>query len=105
VLRRSYAQSLSALSHLILLVPHNPYHLLHHAETAYTMGDFNLAYLEFLRVIEMSDGVGAVGGAGRRAAMGVKLASQPANHQHHSLSVQADPSLTPVTRSARSGYV
>lgn len=71
----SYAQSLAALSHLILLAPHNPYHLLHHAETAYTLGDFPLAYKELLRVIEMSDGVTGTGGVGRRAAIGVKLVS------------------------------
>jgi hypothetical protein len=71
--RNRYAQSLSALSHLILLAPHNPYHLLRHAETAYTLADFPLAYKEFLRVVEMSEGVSASGGVGRRAAMGAKL--------------------------------
>ena len=40
------------------------------------MGDYNLAYMELLRVVEMSDGVVAVGGAGRRAAVGVKLVSR-----------------------------
>lgn len=68
-----YPQSLAALSHLILLAPHNPYHLLRHAETAYTIGDFPLAYKELLRVVEMSNGVAGTGGVGRRAAMGVKL--------------------------------
>lgn len=68
-----YAQSLSALSHLLLLVPQNPFYLLRHAETAYTLGDIPLAYKEMLRVIEMSDGVQAEGGPGLRAAIGVKL--------------------------------
>ncbi|KAM0746325.1 hypothetical protein T439DRAFT_384076 [Meredithblackwellia eburnea MCA 4105] len=68
-----YPQSLSALSHLILLAPQNPYYLLRHAETAYTVGDFPLAYKEFLRVVEMSDGAQGKGGVGRRAAIGVKL--------------------------------
>lgn len=68
-----YAQSLSALSHLILLVPQNPFYLLRHAETAYTLGDIPLAYKEMLRVVEMSDGVEGVGGPALRAAIGVKL--------------------------------
>ncbi|SGY64301.1 BQ5605_C007g04893 [Microbotryum silenes-dioicae] len=66
----SYAQSLTALSHLILLATHNPFHLLHHAETAYTLGQYDLAFKEFLRVIEMSDGMQ---GAGRRAGTGARL--------------------------------
>ncbi|KAI5480672.1 tetratricopeptide repeat containing protein [Pseudohyphozyma bogoriensis] len=70
---RLYPQALTALSHLLLLAPQNPYHLLHHAEVAYTTGDYPLAYKEMLRVIEMSDGVVGSGGVGRRAAMGVKL--------------------------------
>ncbi|KAM0787038.1 hypothetical protein ACM66B_006304 [Microbotryomycetes sp. NB124-2] len=68
-----YSQSLSALSHLLLLAPYNPFYLLWHAETAYTLHDYPLAYKEFLRVIELSDGVQAQGGVGRRAAIGVKL--------------------------------
>lgn len=71
----SYAQSLSALSHLLLLVPQNPYYLLRHAETAYTLGDIPLAYKEMLRVVEMSEGVNGIGGPSLRAAMGVKLVS------------------------------
>lgn len=42
------------------------------------MGEYPLAYKEFLRVIEMSEGLTREGkegngGAGRRAAVGVKL--------------------------------
>ncbi|ORY89170.1 hypothetical protein BCR35DRAFT_276278, partial [Leucosporidium creatinivorum] len=75
-----YPQSLSALSHLLLLAPHNPFHLLHHAETAYTLGDYPLAWKEFSRVVEMCEGVTkgdkeGSGGAGRRAAVGAKLVS------------------------------
>lgn len=50
-------------------MPQNPYYLQRHAETAYTLGDIHLAYKEFLRVVEMSDGLQ---GVGRRAAMGVR---------------------------------
>ncbi|GAA5859303.1 hypothetical protein JCM1840_004553 [Sporobolomyces johnsonii] len=70
-----YPQSLSALSHPLLLHPQNPFLLLQHAETAYTAGDIPLAYKEFLRVVEMSTDEGEQGlkGAARRAAMGAKL--------------------------------
>ncbi|KAK4049685.1 Inositol phosphatase SIW14 [Microbotryomycetes sp. JL201] len=68
-----YSQSLSAISNLILLAPFNPFYLLWHAETAYTVQDFALAYKEFLRVIELTEGVSTKGGIGRRAAIGVKM--------------------------------
>ncbi|KAL8292808.1 hypothetical protein RQP46_000502 [Phenoliferia psychrophenolica] len=94
-----YAQSLSALSHLVLLLPHNPYHLLRHAETAYTLGDYQVAYKEMLRVIEMSDGVTGQGGVGRRAAMGVKLCiarlSHPSSSSTSSSSASDDKVLKP----------
>lgn len=72
-LRFRYEQSLSALSHLLLRVPQNPYYLLRHAETAYTLGDIPLAYKEMLRVVEMSEDIDGKGGVGVRAAIGVKL--------------------------------
>ncbi|KAK4056156.1 Inositol phosphatase SIW14 [Microbotryomycetes sp. JL221] len=68
-----YSQSLSALSHLILLAPFNPFYVLWHAETAYTLQDFNLAYKQFLRVIELTEQIESNGGVGTRAAFGVKL--------------------------------
>ena len=73
-----YQQALSALGDLILLQPQNPYFALRYAETAYTVGDLELAYRYFLRVLELS-GKGGIskGGVARRAALGVKLVSLP----------------------------
>ena len=71
-----YQQALSALGDLILLQPQNPHFVLHYAETAYTVGDLELAYRMFLRVIELSGKNGIIkGGIARRAALGVKLVS------------------------------
>lgn len=71
-----YQQSLSALGDLLLLQPQNPFFILRYAETAYTLGDLELAYRMFLRVLEVS-GKGGIGkgGVARRAAIGVKLVS------------------------------
>jgi hypothetical protein len=68
----SYEQSLSALGDLILLQPHSSFWQLRYAETAYTMGDYALAYRSFLRTIELAGSMQS-GGLGRRAALGVKL--------------------------------
>lgn len=77
---RSYAQSLACLSDLQLLQPQSPFFALQHAETAYTLADYPLAYRSFLRAMELSGpldaepkGRGDRGGLGRRAAIGVKL--------------------------------
>ncbi|SCV71715.1 BQ2448_3303 [Microbotryum intermedium] len=87
-----YPQALTSLSHLLLLAPHNPFHLLHHAETAYTIGEYDLALKEFLRVVEMSDGVK---GAGRRAAVGAKLCIHRLTSSGNSTTTNSDPLLRP----------
>lgn len=63
---------LACLADLILLQPTNTFHVLRHAETAYTMGDYAAAYREFCRALEMA-GPMTEGGLGRRAAFGIKL--------------------------------
>ncbi|KAK9898705.1 hypothetical protein P389DRAFT_167255, partial [Cystobasidium minutum MCA 4210] len=73
-----YAQSLSCLGDLILLEPTNTFHILRHAETAYTIGDYALAYRGFLRALEMA-GPMTEGGLGRRAGLGAKLALRRLN--------------------------
>ena len=72
-----YQQSLSALGDLILLQPQNPFYSLRYAETAYTLGDYELAYHTYLRVLELcgKDGIIQYGGPGRRAAFGLKAVS------------------------------
>jgi tetratricopeptide (TPR) repeat protein len=67
-----YPQSLSALSHVMLLAPQNSYYVLQAAETAYTAGDVPLATKMFLRTLEMADD----GGPSRRAWYGVKLCAR-----------------------------
>ena len=47
-------------------------HLLRHAETLYTLGDYTLAYREFCRVLEMA-GPMDERGLGRRAGFGIKM--------------------------------
>lgn len=73
-----YAQSLSCLGDLILLEPTNTFYVLRHAETAYTIGDYALAYRGFLRAFEMA-GPMVDGGLGRRAGLGAKLALKRMN--------------------------
>jgi len=73
-----YPQSLSALSHTMLLNPQNPFHVLRAAETAYTAEDIPLALKFFLRAVEMMDGAAdevgnGAAGAITRAWYGVKL--------------------------------
>ncbi|TFK53012.1 hypothetical protein OE88DRAFT_1627603 [Heliocybe sulcata] len=50
-----YISSLQSLSHVLLLAPQNPFHVLRFAETAYTAGDIPLAMKSFLNVIDMAD--------------------------------------------------
>ncbi|CAD6581665.1 MAG: hypothetical protein CYPHOPRED_001675 [Cyphobasidiales sp. Tagirdzhanova-0007] len=68
-------QSLSCISDLILLEPTNTFHVLRHAETCYTLGDYATAYRGFCRALEMGGRMNE-GGLGRRAGMGVKLCLQ-----------------------------
>ncbi|KAF8314418.1 TPR-like protein [Clavulina sp. PMI_390] len=78
-----YSQSLSALSHTLLLNPQNPFHVLRSAETAYTTQDVPLALKFFLRAVEMmddaADGSGSpagLAGAATRGWYGVKLCAR-----------------------------
>jgi ER membrane protein complex subunit 2 len=68
-----YTRSLQALSHVLLLAPQNPFHVLHFAETAYTANDVPLAIRYFLRAIELCDADNR--GVARRAWFGVRLVS------------------------------
>ncbi|BGO99909.1 Inositol phosphatase SIW14 [Rhodotorula toruloides] len=73
-----YPQALTALSHAVILAPHDPWVALKFAETAYTAGEVHMAWKEYLRVVEMSTEEGdevPLKGAARRAAMGAKLVS------------------------------
>ena len=45
-----------ALSHVLLLMPQNPFHTLQFAETAYTAGDVPLATMMFVQVVYMTHG-------------------------------------------------
>jgi len=77
-----YPQSLSAISHTLLLNPQNPFHVLRAAETAYTAQDVTLALKFFLRTVEMMDdaddgtGNGGTAGAMTRGWYGVKLCAR-----------------------------
>ena len=71
-----------ALSHVLLLAPQNPFHVLHFAETAYLIPDVPLALKVFLQAVDMTDdadqdGVAPVdtvpNGLVLRAWFGVKL--------------------------------
>lgn len=76
-----YPQALTALSHAVILAPHDPWVALKFAETAHTAGEVHMAWKEYLRVIEMSTEEGdevPLKGAARRAAMGAKLVSSRA---------------------------
>lgn len=73
---------MSSLNHAVLLQPQNPFILLQHAELNVTVGEYEIGLKEFLRVVEMStelDGgkAKALGGCGRRAALGAKMVSTP----------------------------
>jgi hypothetical protein len=77
--KQRYPQSLSALSHTLLLNPQNPFHVLRAAETAYTAQDVPLALKFFLRAVEMMDeGADEPTGSGivTRGWYGVKLVSK-----------------------------
>lgn len=67
-----YLQSLSSLSHVLLLIPQNPFYVLQAAETAYTALDIPLALKFFLRSVEMVP----EGGASTRGWYGVKLCAR-----------------------------
>lgn len=71
-----HEQSLSALSDLLLLQPQNAYYVLRYAETAATLEDYELAYRYALRAIELCGARGIQRSSiGRRAALGLKMAS------------------------------
>jgi len=67
-----YPQSLSSLSHVLLLIPQNPFYVLQAAETAYTALDIPLALKFFLRSVEMVP----EGGPSTRGWYGVKLCAR-----------------------------
>ena len=50
-----YELALQALSHVLLLAPQNPFHMLHFAETAYLVTDVPLALKVFLQAVDMTD--------------------------------------------------
>ncbi|KWU41648.1 hypothetical protein RHOSPDRAFT_36800 [Rhodotorula sp. JG-1b] len=73
-----YPAALTCLDHAVVLSPHDPFVHLKAAETAYTAGEFPLAWKGFARVVEMSLGPSSrdsvvLQGAARRAAYGAKL--------------------------------
>ncbi|GAA6062674.1 hypothetical protein JCM10212_000574 [Sporobolomyces blumeae] len=106
-----YAQSLSSLSHAVLLHPQNPFLLLLRAETAYTLRDYPTSWKEYMRVIEMATDTGkdgkvkrgqAVRGVARRAAFGAKMciphlrsSTLPKPSSASSASASLEPSLAP----------
>ncbi|KAI0342534.1 tetratricopeptide repeat domain 35 [Trametopsis cervina] len=74
--------ALQALSHVLLLAPQNPFHVLHFAETAFLVPDIPLALKVYLQVVDMTDdddqdGVSPMdtvpSGLALRAWYGVKL--------------------------------
>ncbi|KAI0089413.1 hypothetical protein BDY19DRAFT_889264, partial [Irpex rosettiformis] len=50
-----YEFALQALSHVLLLAPQNPFHMLHFAETAYLVPDVPLALKVYLQAVDMTD--------------------------------------------------
>ncbi|THG99441.1 hypothetical protein EW145_g7267 [Phellinidium pouzarii] len=50
-----YDSALSALQHVLLLAPQNPFYVLQAAEVAYTAGDITLATKFFLGVVDMTE--------------------------------------------------
>lgn len=50
-----YTQAMQSLSHVLLLAPQNPFHMLHFAETAYTANDVPLALKMSLVVLDMTE--------------------------------------------------
>ncbi|BGP18710.1 hypothetical protein JCM10213_009188 [Rhodosporidiobolus nylandii] len=98
-----YPQALSAASHAVLLQPHNTWIALKHAEIAYTAGEIETAWKEFLRVVETSsdEGEQKLTGPGRRAAMGARLclprlrAASASSSKPSSATATSDPLLSP----------
>uniref|UniRef100_A0A0K3CRI8 ER membrane protein complex subunit 2 n=1 Tax=Rhodotorula toruloides TaxID=5286 RepID=A0A0K3CRI8_RHOTO len=90
-----YPQALTALSHAVILAPHDPWVALKFAETIYTAGEVHMVWKEYLRVAEMSTEEGdevPLKGAARRTAMGAKLCIP----RLRSLAAPADPLLAPA---------
>lgn len=71
----AYGQSMSALGHLMVLQTWDSMAVLRSAETAYTMGDYQLALKYYLRAVEMETPEGSVVGTRTRAWWGVKMVS------------------------------
>ncbi|CAK9786477.1 hypothetical protein CC85DRAFT_252968 [Cutaneotrichosporon oleaginosum] len=73
----AYAQSLTALGHLMVLQTWDSMAVVRAAETAYTMGDYQLALKYYLRAAEMeTPPAGKAEGHRSRAWWGVKMASR-----------------------------
>jgi len=87
-----YRHSLACVSDLILLQPQNPFWSLRYAETAFTLGDYKLAYRSYLRTMELS-GPMEKGGLGRRAALGLKLSIGRLTDTDGSTNNPSDPSV------------
>ncbi|PSR75669.1 hypothetical protein PHLCEN_2v8960 [Hermanssonia centrifuga] len=82
---QQYTHALQALSHVLLLAPQNPFHVLHFAETAFLVPDVPLAFKMFLQAVDMTDDEDQDGvspgdtvptGLALRAWFGVKLVSR-----------------------------
>ncbi len=76
---------MQALSHVLLLAPQNPFHVLHFAEIAFLVPDVPLAFKMFLQAVDMTDDEDQDGvspgdtvptGLALRAWFGVKLVSR-----------------------------
>lgn len=87
-----YDLALQALSHVLLLAPQNPFHMLHFAETAYLVPDVPLALKVYLQAVDMTDdddqdGVTPMdtvpGKLVLRAWVGVKLVRPRHCYYHH----------------------
>ncbi|GMK54657.1 hypothetical protein CspeluHIS016_0112430 [Cutaneotrichosporon spelunceum] len=73
----AYAQSLTALGHLMVLQTWDSMAVERTAETAYTMGDYQLALKYYLRAVEMeTPPTGKPDGHRSRAWWGVKMSSR-----------------------------
>jgi hypothetical protein len=68
-----YAYSLQSLTHVMLLVPQNPFYIVQAAETAYNAGDIPLSARLFLQGIDLVDGEGTAQVSSTIAPEGVSV--------------------------------
>ncbi|KAJ3559545.1 hypothetical protein NM688_g286 [Phlebia brevispora] len=97
-----YEHCLQALSHVLLLAPQNPFHVVYFAETAYLVPDITLALKMFLQAVDMTDEEEQDGvapsdtvptGLVVRAWLGVKLCTYKLTTEHRAAA--NSPSQTP----------